>query len=83
MCREIKEDREIIWKHNPIGTPEEILLWMLLGCLIGYLSLTEIETPCFKGKPNAEIYRKAILFVLDNRKAENFDAAEYLTNLVG
>lgn len=82
ICRGIKEDREIIWKHNPIGTREEILLWMLLGCLVSYLSLTEIETPCFNGKPNAETYRNAILFVLEDRKTENFDAAEYLTNMI-
>lgn len=82
ICRGIKEDREIIWKHNPIGTREEILLWMLLGCLIGYLSLTEIETPCFNGKPDAETYRNAILFVLEDRKTANFDAADYLANLI-
>ena len=83
ICRGIKADREIICKHNLIGTPEEILLWMLLGCLIGYLSLTEIETPCFNGKPDAETYRNAVLFVLKDRKTENFDAAQYLSNLTG
>lgn len=83
ICCGIKEDRETIWKHNPIGTREEILLWMLLSCLISYLSLTEIETPCFNGKPDAETYRNAILFVLKDRKTENFDAGKYLTNLVG
>lgn len=82
ICRGIKEDRETIWKHNPIGTREEILLWMLLSCLVSFLSLTEIETPCFNGKPDAATYRNAILFVLEDRKTESFDAAEYLTNLV-
>ncbi len=82
ICRGIKEDREIIWTHNPIGTREEILLWMLLSCLVSYLSLTEIETPCFSGKPDAKTYRNAILFVLEERKTENFDAAVYLANLI-
>ncbi|MCA1622253.1 MAG: hypothetical protein LC768_00745 [Acidobacteria bacterium] len=81
ICEGIIEDRETICKHNPIGMPEEILLWMLLSCLISYLSLSEIETPCFNGKPNAETYRDAILFVLKNRKTENFEAELYLTNL--
>ena len=82
ICRGIKEDREIIWKHNPIGTPEEILLWMLLSCLISYLNLTEIETPCFNGRPDAETYRNAILFILNERKTENFDETNYLTDLI-
>ena len=82
ICRGIKADREIIWKHNPIGTPEEILLWMLLSCLISYLSLTEIETPCFNGKPDAETYRNAILFVLKDRKYANFDETKYLADLI-
>jgi hypothetical protein len=81
ICEGIYQDRESIRKHNPNGTPEETLLWMLLGCLIGYLSLSEIETPCFSGKPDAETYRNAILFVLKNRKAENFDAEIYLKKL--
>lgn len=81
ICKGIYEDRESICKHNPIGTIEEILLWMLLGCLNGYLSLTEIETPCFSGKPDAETYRAAILFVLKNRKATEFDAEFYLDTL--
>ncbi len=81
ICRGIYEDRESICKHNPNGTPGEILLWMLLGCLIGYLSLSEIETPCFNGKPDAETYRNAILFVLKNRKATDFGAEMYLEKL--
>ena len=74
ICRGIYEDRETILKHNPIGTREETLLWMLLGILISYLSLSEIETPCFTGMPSVETYRQAILFILKNRKTEEFDA---------
>lgn len=69
----IIDDREVIWKHNPIGTKEEILLWMLLSCLISYLSLTEIETPCFSGKPNSETYREAIAFILKDRVTFNIE----------
>lgn len=82
ICQGIYEDREIICKHNPMGTHEEILLWMLLSCLISYLSLSDIETPCFTGKPTAETYRNAILFILKNRVSEKFDAEEYLDELV-
>lgn len=77
----IYEDRETIIKHNPIGTREETLLWMLLSCLVTFLNLTEIETPCFTGMPTADTYRDAILFILRDRKTEDFDADEYLAQL--
>lgn len=81
ICRGIDEDREIIIKHNPLGTREEILLWMLMSCLHSYLSLSDLETPCFNGKPNAETYKDAILFILKNRKTEDFDEEIYLLDL--
>ena len=81
ICRGIYEERESICKHNPIGASDEILLWMLLGCLSSYLSLSEIETPCFNGKPDAETYRNAILYVLKNRKVKDFGAETYLEEL--
>ena len=74
----ILEDSETIIKHNPLGTEEEILLWMLLSVLNSYLNLTEIETPCFTGTPNAETYREAIKFVLTDRKADPLEESEYL-----
>ena len=78
ICDGIYEDRESIYKYNPIGTREETLLWMLLSCLLSYLSISEIETPCFTGTPDAKTYRNAILFVLKGRKTEDFDAEKYL-----
>lgn len=78
ICDGIYEDRASIYKHNPIGTREETLLWMLLSCLVSYLSVSEIETPCFTGIPTAETYRQAILFVLEDRKAGDFEAEKYL-----
>src|SRR5215472_14991444 len=82
ICGGIRDDRESIVKHNPVGTKEEILLWMLLSCLISYLSLSEIETPCFNGKPDAKTYRDAILFILRDKKSADFDAERYLNDLV-
>jgi hypothetical protein len=81
LCEGIREDREIIIKHNPIGSDEEILLWMLLSVLISYLSLNEKEIPCFPSSTSLETYRQAILFTLENRKVEEFDAEIYLKNL--
>jgi hypothetical protein len=78
ICKGISEDRESIIKHNPIGPPDEILLWMLLGCLISYLNLSDLETPCFSGKPDAGMYKDAIFFVLKERRMDDFDAEKYL-----
>lgn len=82
ICDGIFEDRESIFKHNPIGTREETLLWMLLSILISYLSLSEIETPCFTGIPTTETYHQAILFILKDRQTDEFDAEEYLAKLI-
>ncbi len=81
LCAGINKDRAAICRHNPIGAPEEILLWMLLGVLSSYLNLSEIQTPCFTGAPTAETYRDAILFVLQNRRETAFDVDEYLNRL--
>jgi hypothetical protein len=81
ICEGIYREREIICRHNPIGSKKETLLWMLLSCLVSYLSLSETETPCFNGKPTAETYRQAILFILKERKVENFDTEKHLEKL--
>jgi hypothetical protein len=78
ICAGLIEDRESIIKHNPIGTRDEILLWMLLSCLISYLNLTDLETPCFTGKPDAKTYRDAVVFVLKERRSAEFDVDKYL-----
>lgn len=78
ICSGIAEDRETIIKHNPLGSDEEILLWMLLSCLISYLNLSDVETPCFNGVPDANTYRNAIAFVVDERRSEPFEIGRYL-----
>ncbi|MBV9215377.1 MAG: hypothetical protein JO053_04300 [Acidobacteria bacterium] len=78
----IARDRDSIIKHNPLGTDEEILLWMLLSCLISYLNLTDLETPCFSGKPDADTYRKAVLFVLGDRRHPDFDPVPIIKRLM-
>jgi hypothetical protein len=80
ICSGITEDRESIIKHNPLGTDEEILLWMLLSCLNSYLNLSDLETPCFTGIPNADTYRNAIRFILKDRRVDDFDLERYFAN---
>lgn len=81
ICAGIEEEADSIVKHNPIGVRDEILLWMLLSCLVSYLNLTDVEIPCFPGKPTAGTYRDAVLFVLQNRRTDNFDPEFYLNRL--
>lgn len=77
----IVADRESIVRHNPIGTPDEILFWMLLSSLVVYLNLSDMETPCFTGRPDAGTYRTAIDFVLKDRLADEFDVSSLLDKL--
>lgn len=82
ICEQIRVDREQIYKFNPNVSQQEVLLWMLLSCLISFLNLTDSETPCFPGAPDAEIYRTAILHVLRQRAAPAFDADLHLTRML-
>jgi hypothetical protein len=82
LCSGLREDRELIIKHNPIGSDEEILLWMLLSVLISYLSLSDIETPCFTGKATEETYREAIRFILNERRENDFDPEPALDRML-
>jgi hypothetical protein len=82
ICTEIHADRDAILKHNPIGTPEETLLWMLMSCLVSYLSLTDMQTPCFTGRPDEKTYRDAILFIVKDRKIDDFDESVHLDKLL-
>lgn len=82
ISRGIAEDRNVILKHNPIGTRDEVLLWMLLSCLVSYLSVPENQTPCFTGKPDAETYAEAIRFILRDRKSAAFDENLYIKRLL-
>ena len=77
----IEDDRDLIIRHNPIGTPAETLLWMLMSCLVSYLSLSENQTPCFTGRPDEETYREAIRFILRNHSDAEFDAEPALDRL--
>ena len=73
ICEGISGDSEKIVEHNPIGTREETLLWMLLSVLNSYLSLDDADAPCFTGRPDANTFRLAIDYVLQNRRVNDFD----------
>ena len=74
-------DRESIFRHNPIGTEEETLLWMVMSCLINFLGLTDKEIPCFPGTPTAETYRQAITYIVAEHGESPFDPTEHLKKI--
>ncbi|HKX83498.1 MAG TPA: hypothetical protein VJL58_04695 [Pyrinomonadaceae bacterium] len=82
ICAGLRADRESILKNNPVGTPRETILWMLLSVLISYLSLSENEAPCFTGRPDENTYRDAILYVVERKRAEAFNAEAYIQDLL-
>jgi len=55
---------------------------MLMSSLVVYLSLNEMETPCFTGRPDAKTYKDAIEFILRGRKADEFDAGPLIDKLL-
>ncbi len=78
ICENLVGEQDVIYKHNPIGTKAETILWMLMSILISYLNLDDKEIPCFPNQTNIETYRNAILFILRERKTENFEVEKYL-----
>jgi len=79
----IFSDRDLIIKHNPMGTEAEILLWMLMSCLLSYLSVDDAEVPCFPGRADQNTYGDAIRLILKRRRADDFDPEPYLAKLSG
>ena len=82
ICEGIRGDRDIIIRNNPVGTDNEILLWMLLGVLASFLDLGEIETPCLTGIPDEKTYRDAVDFVLKGRMKPEFDPSRYIDRAI-
>ena len=73
ICDGIRVDRDKIIKHNPIGTENETLLWMLMSVLVSYLSLDEKEIPCFPGDVDEATYRKATEMIIEMKRDTAFD----------
>lgn len=82
ICDGIRSDSEKIVEHNPIGTRDETLLWMLLSVLNSYLNLEDADAPCFTGRPDAHTFRNAIDYVLQNRRVDDFDQAPLIEKML-
>jgi hypothetical protein len=78
ICVEIYRDRFAIYDFNPQMKPAEAVQWMLLGCLISRLSITDEELQ----EASATSYAEAITKLLSERTAGGFDARSVVDELM-
>lgn len=74
---EIYRDRFAIYDFNPNAGRKDAVLWMLLGCLISRLSVTDEELRSVEGS-----YEEAITKLLRERTAPRLDARSVVDELV-
>lgn len=74
---EIYRDRFAIYDFNPDAGRKDAVLWMLLGCLISRLSITDEELQGVEGS-----YEEAITELLRERTESGLDARSVVAELV-
>lgn len=78
LCEDVYLDREQIYAYNPNMNRVDCLEWMVLGCLIAFLSI-EISDESDKLETSTEHpYGEIICKLLENRMTKPFDAKFYL-----
>lgn len=86
LCDGIYRDRFEIYRFNPGADKREALLWMLTGCLISLLSVTDAELENLAGSRGQDTYADAIFALLQGRSSPPFDprpCVEELLNETG
>ncbi|HEX8494322.1 MAG TPA: hypothetical protein VF658_15845 [Pyrinomonadaceae bacterium] len=81
LCNDIYADRYQIYKFNPNASRREALLWMLLGCLISLLSLSDSDQQSVYEPSSLDPYARAICEILQNRMRPPFDPRAHLAEL--
>lgn len=81
LCDEIYADRFEIYEFNPTASHRDALLWMLLGCLISLLSITDEELQSLARSSGSDAYGDVITMLLRQRAAPPFDPRTYLEEL--
>ena len=82
LAEGVGDDADTIFRHNPIGTRPETLLWMLVGVLTMYLDLSDAEMPCFPNTPTAETYAEAVRYVVRRYAVRPFDPEPYIGKMI-
>lgn len=81
ICDEIYRDRFEIYDFNPNATKREAVLWMVLGCLISLLSITDAELQSLVDSSSIDPYGDAICNLLRERAAPTFDPQPFVEEL--
>ena len=81
LCEDVYADRQQIYQFNPNASKREALLWMLLGCLISLLSISDSEQQSIDEPSSQDPYSDAICRILQNRMQPSFDPQTHLAEL--
>jgi hypothetical protein len=81
VCDGVYRDRREIYQFNPGAGHSEAVLWMLLGCLISLLSVTDEELQTIAASSTGETYGDVIRELLSKRAAPPFDPRPFLDEL--
>ena len=82
LCDEIYRDRLEIYGFRPGTGHREALLWMLLGCLISLLSVTDEELQLLVDASSQDPYRDAVRKLLQNRIEPPFETEPLIEELL-
>lgn len=81
LCDEIYRDRLEIYEFNPGMSRREAVLWMLLGCLISLLSVTDAESAELTVSPSHDPYGESVCKLLNARSSPPFDPQPFVEEL--
>jgi hypothetical protein len=82
LCEDIYRDRSTIYGFRPDARRGEALLWMLLGCLISLLSLSDAELQTLLADASgADPYNDAVCALLQARARPGFDCRPHVERL--
>lgn len=81
LCDEIYRDRFEIYEFNPNASKREAVLWMLLGCLISLLSVTDAELQSLVDSSSTDPYGEAVCKLLVERGSPPFDPQPFVEEL--
>lgn len=81
LCDEIYVDRLRIHEFNPNLSRREAVLWMLMGCLISLLSVTDEELERLAAEPGQDTYGHLVGRLVRTHAAPPFDPSPCLERL--
>jgi hypothetical protein len=81
LCDDTYAERQEIYPLNPNVSRREALLWMLLGKLVGLLSVPILDQPSVYGASNSDPYATAVIELVKQRASPFFDPSIHINAL--